>query len=237
VVCVADGPAALAHLAEAGAPDVAVLDLDMPGMDGAELARAIRAAGFTDLPLVLVTSIDPAGVDLTEFQARVSKPVRAATLRAAIHTVLARGESPPGSNGWPTPAAVAPVPDTVRILVAEDNAVNQKLAVAMLRKLGFEADVVANGIQAVDALARSSYGLVLMDCQMPMMDGYQATAAIRQSTHAWARIPIVAMTANAMQGDRELCLAAGMDDYVAKPVSLDDLAEKLARLVGTATAA
>jgi CheY-like chemotaxis protein len=116
---------------------------------------------------------------------------------------------------------------TARILVAEDNFTNQAVALAQLRKLGYDAHAVNNGAEAVEEVLRGDYDLVLMDCQMPVMDGMEATRRLRQST----RIPIVAMTAHAMLGDRDRCLSAGMDDYLAKPVELTELSEVLARWV------
>jgi CheY-like chemotaxis protein len=117
------------------------------------------------------------------------------------------------------------------LLVAEDNGVNQKVAAVMLARLGYRVDVVANGQEAIDALDRGPYAAVLMDCQMPDVDGYQATAEIRRREPAGQHTPIVALTASAMASDQARCLAVGMDDYVTKPIRMEQLAEVLARLV------
>jgi CheY-like chemotaxis protein len=109
------------------------------------------------------------------------------------------------------------------VLVAEDNPVNQRVAARLLEHLGIRADVVSDGYEAIESLARQAYALVLMDCQMPELDGFEATARIRSGETNGSRIPIIAMTASAMRGDRERCLAAGMDDYVSKPVRIEDL--------------
>lgn len=120
---------------------------------------------------------------------------------------------------------------TVKILIAEDNIVNQKVALGLLKKLGLKGDTVINGQEAIDVLAQTPYDLVLMDCQMPVMDGYEATRQIRDPNSAVINhgIPIIALTANAMQGDREKCLLAGMDDYLAKPITPKALAETLGK--------
>jgi CheY-like chemotaxis protein len=129
---------------------------------------------------------------------------------------------------------VPPVPKKVKLLLAEDNLVNQKVALRQLEKLGYQADVVFNGIEAIEAVQRIPYEVILMDCQMPEMDGFEATAGIRdleknQKTCLGSRVYIIAMTANAMQGDKELCFKAGMDDYVSKPVHTNDLQQALNR--------
>ncbi|HMC22009.1 MAG TPA: response regulator, partial [Thermoanaerobaculia bacterium] len=120
-----------------------------------------------------------------------------------------------------------------RILVVEDNVVNQKVAIGQLRHLGYEAEVVGSGAEAIDAIRRRSYDLILLDCQMPDIDGYDVARSIRRMASATRRIPIVAMTAHAMEGEREKCLAAGMDDYLAKPVSTQRLSTVLVRWLGT----
>ena len=230
----------LLHGAEAsGTPyDVVLLDMEMPRMNGLELARAIRAEpALTSLPLVLLTSSARRGAAAAAKRAGISafltKPVRQSQLHDALVTVI---------GGKPVAAplvtrhtiAEARARARPRLLVVEDNAVNQQVAVGMLAKLGYRADVVANGIDAVDAVGRFGYGAILMDCQMPVMDGYAASARIRERERDGARVPIIAMTAAALKGEREKCLAAGMDDYVSKPVKLGELKQALDRWVGGA---
>jgi CheY-like chemotaxis protein len=235
-----DGAEALARLRSAldeDRPyDLALLDLHMPGMDGLDLAREIRAdARLAALPLIMLTSVGMYGRDLTALETggavALTKPVRQSQLLDVLATALSgRGGAAPAAR----PAAPASVTAlvgtgvTARVLVAEDNPVNQRVAVRMLEHLGVQADVASNGHEAVERVTRQSYALVLMDCQMPELDGFEATAQIRASEGTGRRTPIIAMTASAMQGDRERCLEAGMDDYVSKPVHLDDLRAILA---------
>ena len=213
---------------------VAIIGFELSNSDGETLGRTIKAdPQLTDTALVLVTSAGLRGdaKRSTEagFTAYLTKPIRQSQLWDTLvmvramqrhgNTTLVTRHSMTEAHTTPTPAASAP-PLTLhaRILLAEDNAVNQKVAVRMLEKFGCRVDVAANGLEAVRMLIQLPYDAVLMDCQMPEMDGYEATAAIRQHETDGRRIPIIAMTANAMQGDRQRCLDAGMDDYVSKPV-------------------
>ena len=158
-------------------------------------------------------------------QAFLSLPLSPGQLRALVESGLGAGSGP--ARGVAVPGIGGPV--TVRVLLAEDNLVNQKVAAKMLAKLGLDVDVAATGLEALDALLGVSYDLVLMDCQMPEMDGYEASRRIRERERGSRRLPIVAMTANAMVGDRERCLEAGMDDYIPKPVRMEDLRRAMAQ--------
>jgi CheY-like chemotaxis protein len=214
--------------------DAAILDMQMPDMDGLALAREIRS--YRDgrvLPLVMLTSLGrrredvAAGVD---FAAHLTKPIKASQLYEAL--MKAFGEiseelRPVGAGvgGGASSAERAPL----RILLADDNAVNQQVALALLEKMGGRADVVSNGAEVLEALARQRYDVVLMDVEMPVMDGLEASRRINRGWPAAQRPRIIAMTANAMQGDRETCLAAGMDDYLSKPIRREELAAALAR--------
>jgi len=222
VTCATRGTHALARL-EAEPPfDVAVLDLNMPGMDGLQLARAIKAQCGNHAPaLVLLSSSgarmkDRAAMDV--FSARLAKPVKHSQLFTVLQQVLHAGRPatppPPAQRLDGTLAQRLPL----RVLVVEDSVINQKLAVGILRKFGYDSDVANNGLEALDMVRAQRYDLVFMDLQMPKMDGLEATRRIVASLPPPVRPRIVAMTANAMPGDRERCLEAGMDDYIAKPI-------------------
>ena len=231
-----DAPSALAMLRRsaraATLPQVALIDRHMPGMDGLELVRAIAAD--PDLDSVRLVMLTPANASRASTSGRVSahlsKPVPESRLVDTILTVLA-SRPPAAPAALAVPAEVVGEVDTPRILVAEDNAVNQLVATAMLTRLGYQVDVVANGREAVLAFERSSYVAVLMDCRMPEMNGYEASMAIRRREAPGRRTPIVALTASAINGDEERCRAAGMDDYVTKPVTVARLASVLGDLV------
>lgn len=239
--CAASGPEAIELLERetaSGNPyDLVVLDMHMPGMDGFGLAKAIQSRpALAGLRMVLLTSL---GQTFTQEVLRhhgiahcLLKPVRQSEFYNALAAAMSEGAAAPSRHR----AAAAPEPPAeprqeARLLLAEDNVVNQKVAMKQLQKLGYEADVVSNGREALEALARRDYPLVLMDCHMPEMDGYTATREIRRREREAPgafRVRIIAMTADAMQGDREKCLARGMDDYIAKPVRV----EELKRLLG-----
>jgi two-component system, sensor histidine kinase and response regulator len=237
------GPAALATLEQAAARgrpfQLALIDYSMPGMDGEELGRRIKAdPELRQVALVMLTSMstfgDAARMESAGFAAYLSKPIKQSQLFDCIGTVIAAqpAAKPLASTRIITRHSIDRMRERskVRILVAEDNLVNQKVAVRTLEKLGFRCEIAGDGRQALDALARTSFHLVLMDCQMPEIDGFEATRRIREKErNGAAHMPIIAMTANAMAGDREQCLQAGMDDYIAKPFDAAELIRLIER--------
>ncbi len=208
--------------------DLAIIDMHMPGMDGATLAQAIRAAGHT-LPLVLFSSLGRKEPSDSAFAATLAKPLRQSQLFDTLVNLLTHDATLKAATVPAKPRLDAEMAQRhpLRILLAEDNVVNQKLALRLLSQMGYRADLAANGIEAIESIERQPYDVVLMDVQMPEMDGLQATRRITARWKPHDRPRIVAMTANAMQGDREACLAAGMDDYVTKPIRVDALVAAL----------
>jgi PAS domain S-box-containing protein len=228
-VAVESGAEALALIEAGERLDVAVLDMMMPHMDGVELAREIRRRRSRhELPLLLLTSLGrlPQADTGDEFDAQLTKPLRASQLYNALVRLLTGGDEREPAAGAEHLGAAG---SSLRILLAEDNTVNQKVALRLLERLGYGADVASNGLEAIAALERRRYDVVLMDVQMPELDGLDAS---RQICERWpdTRPRIIAMTANALPEDRDACFAAGMDDYVAKPIRPDVLAEALKRV-------
>ena len=227
----ADGPTALWMLQEAAETEkpfqIALLDHQMPEMDGVTLAQLIRKdARLNETRLVMLTSLGVRGdAELLQrggFSAYLTKPLRQQQLHDCLS--LLTGQKSPES--LITRHTIREARQRVsRILLAEDNPVNQAVAAAMLKKLGYRVDLVGDGKEAVEALSRINYDLVLMDCQMPELDGFEATALIRDTASAVLNhtVPVIAMTANALAGDRERCMKAGMDDYMSKPVKPKEL--------------
>jgi CheY-like chemotaxis protein len=217
--------------------DMAILDMQMPDMDGLVLAEQIRCFQNTqELPVVMLTSLGRREIDTqgVEFAAFLHKPIKPSQLYNTLVSLFAEQEqaqsvlAPTEASGGQFDAGLGErLP--LRLLLAEDNTVNQKLALRLLERMGYRADVVANGLEVLEALQRQHYDVILMDVQMPEMDGLEATRAIHEAWPAEQRPRIVAMTANAMQGDREECLAAGMDDYLTKPIQVNALQQALER--------
>ena len=237
-----------AAAAEGRPYDVALLDVEMPEMDGLTLARAIRAdPAIAGVRLIALTPLGHAlaGKDLQAagIDASLNKPVRQSHLFDRLVSVIDRSAKVDGPAARPGDAPQPMLSDGVRarlagtrLLLAEDNAVNQKVGLAILKRLGCSADAAGNGLEVLEALQRFPYGIIFMDGQMPELDGYETTRLIRKRERdtmrpcPWkAPVHIVALTANAMLGDREKCLAVGMDDYVSKPVRLADIQAALER--------
>jgi CheY-like chemotaxis protein len=223
---------ALAWIEGSEAFDLAILDMHMPEMDGVALAKAIGAAR-PKLPLVLFSSLGRREVGDAErlFSAYLAKPIRQSQLFDTLVGLLGDVAAPKAAPAT-AHAATRLDPETaarhpLRILLAEDNVVNQKLAMRILQQLGYRADLASNGLEAVESVERQVYDVVLMDVQMPEMDGLDATRAICARRAAHERPRIIAMTANAMQGDRDMCVEAGMDDYLTKPIRVERLVEAL----------
>ena len=214
---------------------IAFVDLQMPGLDGETLGKIIKnEATIKDTILIMFTSIGQRGdarrMSEIGFAAYLTKPLKQSQLYDCLVTVLGLEGTAAQKTRLVTRHTLAENRKlNMKILLVEDNIDNQKIATWQLKKLGYAVEWVDNGKQAVEAVASKSYDLVLMDCQMPVMDGFEATEAIRQLENEDRRITIIAMTANAMQGDRERCLEAGMDDYISKPIKKEKLAETLER--------
>ncbi len=217
--------------------NIALLDMMMPGMNGEELGRRIKAdPDLRETRVIMMTSLgvrgDAARLALVGFDGFFTKPIRQSHLREALSMAIGRAKEKIESGAIITRHTIAESRLAgKKILVAEDNPTNQTVALALLKKLGYEADLAANGIEAVRAVKRVAYDLILMDCQMPDMDGYEATRLIRNRATGAINpdIPIIALTAHAMTEDRSKYVDAGMDDYLAKPVQIKMLAEMLSR--------
>jgi CheY-like chemotaxis protein len=247
---VADARSALALLrsaAEAGHPyELALVDFQMPEMDGLALTRAVRAdPALAGMRLVLLSSIATrAAIEAQPehgLDACLTKPVAEAKLQACLRAVLGKDSRVEGPHAaLPRSGAGRVVTTTTlaeseanarpRVLLVEDNEVNQRVSALMLERAGCAVDVAGNGFEALAAYENADYRLVFMDCQMPHMDGFEATRRLREDERrSGAHVPVIALTANAMPGDPERCLAAGMDDYLSKPMRLADLKRVITR--------
>ena len=231
--------AAIAHIKEHGEYDLAILDMMMPGMHGVELAGQLhQLPGRANLPLILLSSVNRDELrvynPMDHFSVVLTKPVRQSALLDALNKSLADTRHAETGGTTSVPFSIAPSPKfdpnlgkqhPLRILVAEDNLVNQKLIAGLLRRIGYQAQIVGHGLACIEALRRESYDLILMDCQIPEMDGLDATARIRsgEAGEQNREIRIIALTASAMVGDREICLNAGMNDFLTKPIQAPDL--------------
>jgi PAS domain S-box-containing protein len=239
--CVDSGEEALRAMREVATDDpfeLVILDMQMPHMDGLMLARAIKNDPLTArAQLVMLTSLghhlDPAEIKASGIEACVLKPVQQVRLLERLTEVLSGSltqwaETVRASGKLPRITSAAATPPRVNILVAEDNRINQMVALGLLQKLGYSADLAPNGLEVLAAMKRVPYDIILMDCQMPELDGYETTRRIRAAQRV--HIPrIIAMTANALRGEEERCLEAGMDDYLSKPVRLETLRTALDR--------
>ncbi|WP_159790646.1 PAS domain S-box protein [Sodalinema gerasimenkoae] len=232
----ASGAEALVLLEDGARFDVAVLDMQMPQMDGLTLAKKIRQRPEgVELPLVMFTSIGKPEIrrdyESLNFVAFLNKPIKQSQLYDVLVAALGQPAAKPTKLTPPKPELRSVGVSNLRVLLAEDNAINQKVALRILERMGYRAEVAANGLEVIGALHRQPYDVILMDVQMPELDGLETTRRIVEdaATFPFPKPRIIAMTANAMQGDREACLAAGMDDYVSKPIRVEQLARALAQ--------
>jgi CheY-like chemotaxis protein len=222
------GPSAIRMVAK-GAYDLILMDLQMPDMDGQETGRRIRAIGGSNAaPMVLLSSACWQNSDIVgEFESVLSKPVRQSHLLETVIQLLSARQTPAdGAQAWANLSGDA-LPYGLRILVAEDNRVNQMVVTHLLSKWNCHVTIAATGVEAIAHIEKEEFDLVLMDVQMPEMDGFEATKIIRQRRRQKRYVPILATTAHAMEGDKDRCLACGMDDYLTKPVKAEHLLRKL----------
>jgi PAS domain S-box-containing protein len=237
----AEAIAMLKQGAHAGDPfRLMLLDMQMPGMDGEHTAIVVKnTPGISDTPIIILTSLGSRGyasrLKNIGCEGFLMKPVKQSLLREGIAGVMTRGST----DRWRGPEPVVTLRnaqrknfENIRILLVEDNPINQKTAAAILRKAGFAVDVADNGLHALDAIDRGGYDIILMDIQMPEMDGYETTREIRRREGDERHSVIIAMTAHVMKGDRERCLEAGMDDYLAKPINPDEVIRVIGKWAG-----
>jgi CheY-like chemotaxis protein len=210
--------------------DIIITDMHMPVLDGLMFTREVRKLQHEKaLPIILLTSLGrrELGAEELNFAAYLTKPLKPSALYDALAGIFARSLISPRPE--PVKASMdaeMAMQHPLRILLAEDNAVNQKLAIRILERMGYRADIASNGLEAVESIQRQVYDVILMDVQMPEMDGLDATRSIRKLTEV-TQPHIIAMTANAMEGDREMCMAAGMNDYISKPIRVNELVDAL----------
>jgi signal transduction histidine kinase/CheY-like chemotaxis protein/HPt (histidine-containing phosphotransfer) domain-containing protein len=230
------GAEALSLLGRGEAFDMAILDMQMPTMDGLTLATEIsKQPGYQKLPLIMLTSIDRPELnedaETVEFAAFLTKPIKQSHLYNVLLQVLGTQPIPvkPSRTTPPQLDRQLAQQHPLRILLAEDNIVNQKVALLLLEQMGYQADLASNGLQVLEAVRRQPYDVVLMDMQMPEMDGLTASRCLCQEFPNGNRPYMIAMTANAMQSDREECLRAGMDDYISKPIRVEALIQALSK--------
>ncbi|MCB0169391.1 MAG: response regulator [Anaerolineae bacterium] len=228
---VASGPEALDLFKQNHKFDLAILDMQMPDMDGITLSREIRKQqSATSIPLILLTSLSHKEIDQNsgQFAAYLTKPIKTSQLyRVLVDVVTNRAKTTHRTQFSSKFKTKIGQEHPIKILLAEDNAVNQKVALGILRRLGYIADVAGNGLEVLEALKRQSYDVVLMDIQMPEMDGIETTQRIRQEFTGKNQPRIIAMTANALRGDKENYLENGMDDYISKPIRVEELVQAL----------